>query len=266
MVARVAVLCTLALVLALVDYRLNLVGDLRSHLSYVTTPFFWVIDAPARFVSWTSQTVVSHRQLRLDNEALRSEALVLRSKIQRLSILEAENVRLRELLNSSAQVAGEVLIAELIGVSPDPKSHSVVINRGSDHGVFVGQAMLDAHGLMGQIIEVSPKLARAILITDATHAIPVQVNRNGVRAILDGTGRLDQMELRHVPATTDIQIGDLIASSGLGGRFPPGYPVGTVTSVARDPGQAFAAIRVAPRAQLDRSRHVLLVFSARENN
>ena len=127
--------------------------------------------------------------------------------------------------------------------------------------VFVGQPLIDADGLMGQIVEVSPASSRALLITDATHSIPVQVNRNGVRAIAEGTGSLGSLEIRHVSATTDIQIGDLLETSGLGGRFPGGYPVAVVTAIERDPGQMFAHVVAGPSAALDRSRHVLLVFA-----
>jgi rod shape-determining protein MreC len=158
-----------------------------------------------------------------------------------------------------------VLVAELIGVSPNPLSHTVVINRGANEGVFEGQPLLDAFGLMGQVIEVSEHSSRVLLISDATHALPVQVNRNGVRAIAEGTGDLNRLRLRHVSNTTDIREGDLLVSSGLGKRFPVGYPVAEVESVVRDPGQAFATVIARPMARLDRSRHVLLVFDSRDN-
>jgi len=170
-------------------------------------------------------------------------------------------VRLRALLNSSALLRDDVLVAELIGVSPDPVRHQLVLNKGETDGVFVGQPLIDANGLMGQVVEVSAGHSRALLITDATHSIPVQVNRNGVRAIAEGTGALGTLESHHVSATTDIQEGDLLISSGLGGRFPVGYPVAVVSQIERDPGRAFARILAVPSAALDRSRHVLLVFT-----
>ena len=165
------------------------------------------------------------------------------------------------MLNSSALLQDDVLVAELIGVSPDPARHLVVLDKGEADGVFTGQPLIDANGLMGQVVEAAANSARVLLITDATHAIPVQVNRNGVRAIAEGVGRLDRLELRHVASTEDIEVGDLLVSSGLGGRFPEGYPVASVTEVIVDPGQPFARVIAEPKAALNRSRHVLLVFT-----
>ncbi len=199
-----------------------------------------------------------------ENKRLKSETLLLTAKVQKLAALEAENVRLRELLNSSALLDDSVLVAELIGVSPDPLRHQIIINKGVDDGLYVGQPVIDALGLMGQITEVGPVYSRALLITDSTHALPVQVNRNGVRSIAEGTGLLHELILRHVAATTDIQVGDLLVSSGLGQRFPVGYPVGVVTEVTVDPGQSFATVTATPSAALNRSRYVLLVFTRSE--
>ena len=173
--------------------------------------------------------------------------------------LQAENVRLRGLLNSTAMLRDDVLVAELIGVSPDPVRHQLVLNKGRNDGVFVGQPLIDADGLMGQIVEVSAGTSRALLITDATHSIPVQVNRNGVRAIAEGTGSLGELEVRHVSANTDIETGDLLVTSGLGGRFPGGYPVAVVTAIERDPGRMFARVVARPNAALDRSQPLLVV-------
>jgi rod shape-determining protein MreC len=206
--------------------------------------------------------VQSRSQLLEENARLRRENLVLQGRSHQMASLQAENVRLRALLNSSALLRDDVLVAELIGVSPDPMRHLLVLNKGEQDGVFVGQPLIDADGLLGQIVEVSSISSRAMLITDATHSIPVQVNRNGVRAIAEGTGVLGMLEVHHVAATTDIREGDLLVTSGLGGRFPVGYPVAVVSEVERDPGQPFARIVARPSAALDRSRHVLLVFTA----
>jgi rod shape-determining protein MreC len=187
----------------------------------------------------------------------------LEAQVQQMAALRAENLRLRALLNSSALLADDVLVAELIGISPDPARHLVVLNKGADDGVFEGQPLIDAQGLMGQVIELAASSSRVLLLTDATHAIPVQVNRNGVRAIAEGIGRLDRLVLRHVASNEDIEVGDLLVSSGLGGRFPVGYPVAVVTEVSRDPGQAFAEVSARPSSALNRSRHVLLVFTGR---
>ncbi len=253
------VLALVALITA--DLRFNALQTTRSLLDMIASPVYWVADLPSRIGDWNDANLVSRGELLEENVRLKRENLVLEGRSHQMASLQAENVRLRALLNSSAMLRDDVLVAELIGVSPDPVRHQLVLNKGSNDGVFVGQPLIDADGLMGQIVEVSPVNSRALLITDATHSIPVQVNRSGVRAIAEGTGSLGALEIHHVSATTDIEQGDLLVSSGLGGRFPVGYPVAVVSSVERDPGQAFARILATPSAALDRSRHVLLVFT-----
>ncbi len=247
------------------DHRFNAMLGARAVLEMVATPVYWAAEAPVKLFDWGRERLVSHAQLLEDKQRLQQENLVLQGRSQQMASLQAENVRLRALMNSSAILRDDVQVAELVGVSPDPERHQLVINKGSDDGVFVGQPLLDADGLLGQVVEVSPQLSRVLLITDATHSIPVQVNRNGVRAIAEGTGSLGQLEVHHVSATTDIREGDLLVTSGLGGRFPAGYPVAVVSNVYRDPGKAFANIFATPSAALDRSRHVLLVFTAPAN-
>ena len=184
----------------------------------------------------------------------------MQRRLQKLATLTEQNVRLRELLNSAALVDDKVIISELIGLDPSPFTQRIIIDKGSRDGVFVGQPVLDASGLMGQVVEVMPYTARVLLITDSVHSVPVQVNRNGLRAIASGSGS-DYLELRHVPETSDIKEGDLLVSSGLGQRFPAGYPVARVKSVVHDAGQAFLQVQALPTAMLNRSRHLLLVFS-----
>jgi rod shape-determining protein MreC len=152
-------------------------------------------------------------------------------------------------------------VAELIGMDPNPFTHRIIINKGERDGVVLGQPVLDARGLMGQVVELMPYTSRVLLLTDTTHSIPVQVNRNGLRAIASGTGNPERLELRHVADTADIKEGDLLVSSGLGQRFPAGYPVATVKEVIHDSGQPFAIVRAVPTAALNRSRYLLLVFS-----
>lgn len=254
-------MCLLALGLMYSD-RMHWLREVRAQLLELSTPFYALTDLPGRFKDWGSEVSLSRSALIEDNNRLRAEALVLQSKIQKLAALATENVRLRELLNSSALLQDNVVVAEIIGVPPDPLRHLVVVNRGTEDKVYVGQPVLDANGLFGQVVEVSSSTCRVLLITDSTHAIPVQVNRNGVRAIAEGTGIIHELELRHLTETTDIAKGDMLVSSGLGGRFPVGYPVAVVSRVVRDPGQKFLRVVARPMAQLDRSRHVLLLFSA----
>lgn len=247
------------------DLRFNNLEKARALLDTVATPIYWVADIPSRFGDWTDTHVRSRSTLIEDNERLRRENLVLQGRSHQMSSLQAENVRLRALLNSTKLLRDDVLVAELVGISPDPARHQLVLNKGATDGVFVGQPLIDADGLMGQIVEVGVATSRALLVTDATHSIPVQVNRNGVRAIAEGTGLLGSLEIHHVSATTDIQAGDLLVTSGLGGRFPVGYPVAKISEIERDPGETFARILAVPTAALDRSRHVLLVFTQRDD-
>jgi len=250
--------------LIIADLKFNRLDNARAMLDTVATPLYWIAALPGRFGEWTDTNVRSRATLLEDNERLSQENLLLQGRSSQMASLQAENVRLRALLNSSALLRDDVLVAELLGVSPDPARHQIMLNKGDADNVFVGQPLIDADGLMGQIVEVGAATSRALLITDATHSIPVQVNRNGVRAIAEGTGLLGSLEIHHVAATTDIQEGDLLVTSGLGGRFPVGYPVATVSKIERDPGETFAGIYAVPTAAMDRSRHVLLVFTPRE--
>jgi rod shape-determining protein MreC len=249
------------MVLVVVGLYSDRLEPVREKLSPVVAPFYQITDVPTRVNDWRKDTFVSHADLKLENAALKTELLIHQRK---LAALAAENVRLRQLLNASQTLQDTVLIAELIGVSPNPLSHKVIINRGSQDGAFKGQPVLDAFGLMGQVTEVGETSSTVLLISDATHAIPVQVNRNGVRAIAEGTGDLNSLSLRHVSANTDIRAGDLLVSSGMGERFPIGYPVAEVQQVVRDPGKAFLTVIAKPMARLDRSRHLLLVFENRD--
>lgn len=248
--------------LIVADLRYNQLGYARGALDTLLTPVYWIADLPTRISQWQDIHLNSRDDLLQENERLLRENLVMQARSLQMASLQADNTRLRALLNSTALLRDDVLVAELIGVSPDPVRHQVVLDKGESDGVYLGQPLIDADGLIGQVVEVGELTSRVLLITDSTHSLPVQVNRNGVRAIAEGVGSLDRLEIRHVAATTDIQVGDLLESSGLGGRFPTGYPVATVVTVERDPGQPFAHILAKPTAALDRSRHVLLVFSS----
>lgn len=233
--------------------------------SQVSLPLQWVADIPARLQEWGDESVVSRVQLQAQNDQLRQELLVYKGQLQRMAAISAENTRLRNLLNATELLRDRVLVAELIGVSTDPLVHSIIINRGEVDGAYVGQPVLDDKGLMGQITAVNKHNSTALLITDSNHALPVQVVRNGVRAIIEGSGDFRRLFLRYVSPTVDIVEGDQLVSSGLGGRFPAGYPIGSVLSIHRDPGQPFMTVLVEPAANLERSRHLLLVFSAVED-
>jgi rod shape-determining protein MreC len=185
---------------------------------------------------------------------------VLRLKLLRFESLEQENQRLRAVRASSARVVQRSLVAEIVRVDLDPFRQRVLINKGTRDGVFRGQAAIDAAGIFGQVTRAGPISAEIILISDPEHAIPVQVNRTGVRSIALGTGRSGLLSLPYLPQNSDVIVGDLLVSSGLGGVYPPGYPVGKVTAVTRDPGQPLLAVEAAPLAGLDRDPEILLVW------
>lgn len=242
------------------DLRYSGLETARSLVDTALTPIYLIADVPSMIGEWQDDTMRSRTDLLDDNERLSRENLVLQGRSQQLASLQADNARLRALLNSTALLRDDVLVGEIIGVSPDPVRHQLILDKGAGARVYSGQALIDSAGLMGQVIEVSTATSRVLLITDPTHSVPVQINRNGVRAVAEGVGSLDELAIHHVAATTDIQPGDLLVTSGLGGRFPIGYPVAVVSSVQRNPGEAFARIAATPTAALDRARHVLLVF------
>lgn len=257
---RIAAFVVLSAAVMFADNRFDYLDRVRYTLGFLTAPIFWVADTPARVSYWIDDVFVSHSDLIAENQSLQEELLFARRELQLLAGLASENQRLRALQEASASVEGSILTAEIINISNDPGSRRVLINRGAQHGVVAGQALLDAHGLMGQVVEVLPFTSWVMLITDSRHGTPVQVNRNGERAIARGSrGELPELELEYVPDTSDIVVGDLLVSSGLGQRFPKDYPVAEVTSVLHDPGQAFAIIKARPLAQMDRTRHVMLL-------
>ncbi|WP_223516697.1 rod shape-determining protein MreC [Pseudomonas sp. GL-B-19] len=258
---RLLVLVVLSVALMVVDARFTLLKPVRSQMSLVLMQSYWITDLPQRLWQGVASQFGSRTELVAENEKLKTENLLLQGRMQKLAALTEQNVRLRELLNSSALVNEKVEVAELIGMDPNPFTHRIIINKGERDGVILGQPVLDARGLMGQVVELMPYTSRVLLLTDTTHSIPVQVNRNGLRAIASGTGNPERLELRHVADTADIKEGDLLVSSGLGQRFPAGYPVATVKEVIHDSGQPFAIVRAVPTAALNRSRYLLLVYS-----
>jgi rod shape-determining protein MreC len=258
-------LLALAIVSALllvVDLNSRLLSPLRSFLATIVSPIYVIAESPYRVSQSASATLSTREALVKENEELRKRNIELAQVTQQFVALREENARLRQLLGSRQRVDSKVLVAELIGEVPSPTTFQVEIDKGSAAGVFVGQAVIDADGLFGQVVEVAQFSSRVMLLVDAAHAVPVQVNRNDFRSIAAGTGRMDRLELEYVPITADIRVGDTLVSSGLGGHFPPGYPVGEVTSVVTDPTMTYAQVAARPIAALDRSRHVLLVFDA----
>lgn len=257
---NLALLVALSVGLMVVDHRYQHLETARSFLAGAIAPLRYAVNMPSEWLGWTSQQVTSRGDLIDRVNELERTNLELRARQQRMVTLQAENRRLRALLESSAKRDDRVRVGELLSVDLDPYRQQVVINKGERDGVYRGQPVIDAHGVMGQVIHTSPITATALLISDPNHALPVQINRNGLRTIASGTGEPDRLDLLYIPNSADIRVGDLVVSSGLGGRFPANYPVATVTQVERRPGQSFANVIAEPRAQLDRSREVLLVW------
>lgn len=257
---RLVVCIALSIGLMMMDHRQSHLVSLRAALSVVVYPIQLAVELPGSVVGWFRESLATRRELQEENVSLQTQLLMLKAQRQKLESLEIENIRLRELLDSSFEVGEKILVAELMSVNLDPFKHQIVINKGELDRIYPGQPLLDADGVMGQVVHVGPYTSTAVLITDTSHAIPVQVNRNGLRTIALGSGTINRLELPYLPNNSDIETGDLLITSGLGGRFPPGYPVAMVTDIQQDPGQAFARITATPKAKLDRSREVLLVW------
>lgn len=260
MAMRAGLFVLVSILLMTVDHRERHLESIRAGLSMALYPLHYLVSLPAMAGNWASEALATRTHLVRENDRLRTEHLLLEARLQKYSALESENVRLRDLLQSSQKVAERVLIAELLSVDLDPFKRQVLLNKGTGSGVFEGHPLIDANGVMGQVIHVTPLSSTAMLLTDPSHAVPVQVNRNGMRAIALGTGEPDLLELPHIPNNADIQVGDLLVTSGLGRRFPPGYPVATITVVEKDPTQPYAGVQARPTADLERIREALLVW------
>lgn len=257
---RIVAFILASLIMMTVDHRQGHLEKVRSALSVFVYPLQYTANLPVMATDWVSEAFVTRASLMEENARLRDEQLVLSSKVQKVETLKAENERLREMLQSSEKLDERVLIAELLAVDLQPFRHQIVINKGQREGVYDGQPIVDANGVMGQIVHVGPFSSTVLLLTDPSHAIPIQINRNGLRSVAVGTGQSHILQLEHLPNNVDIREGDLVVSSGLGSRFPPGYPVGVVYNISRVPGEPFAKVTIIPSAQLEKSREVLLVW------
>jgi len=258
------ILALVALGLIALDSFTSWLRPTHAWLEPLAQPFQWASTLPMRWREWNDESLESRADIIANNDKLETEILVYRAQLQRMAELSAENLQLKTLLNGAELVKNSVLVAELVGISPDPFHHVITINRGTSDNITEGLAVIDGEGLMGQVVEVFDNHSRVLLITDSRHALPVYNLRNNVRGIIEGSGDYQRLRLRHVSPTQDIQVGDVLLSSGLGQRFPSGYPVGTVSAIDKDPGQAFIEVSVTPAAKVDRSLRLLVVFSAVE--
>ena len=259
---RLLVLVLVSIVLMYLDHRQNHLDAVRKGLGAAVYPIQLIVDAPVRLWVWLRESTTARNDLQLEVGRLKAERLLTNARLQRLTALEAENARLRALLEARAKVRDEVRVAEIMAVDANPYEHNLVIDIGSTDGVYDGQAIVDADGVVGQVIETGLMTAQAVLISDTDHALPVEVNRNGLRTIAVGTGEIDRLDLPFLPNNADIRAGDLLVTSGLGGAFPAGYPVAVVDSVTRIPQEPFADVTAKPAAALDQVREVMLIWSA----
>ena len=258
---RVIALIIVSILVMYFDHRENHLDGIRRTIGAAVYPVRIVVDAPVRFWNWLGESTSSRNELELELGRLKAERLLTNARLQRLTALEAENARLRALLEARNRVRDEVRVAEIIANDANAYEHNLVIGIGSRDGVYDGQALVDADGVVGQVIETGVMTAQAILISDPDHAVPVVVNRNGLRTIAFGTGEFDRLELPFLPNTADIRAGDLLVTSGLGGAFPAGYPVAVVDFVTRMPQEPFADVTATPAAALDQIREVMLIWS-----
>jgi rod shape-determining protein MreC len=241
------------------DHRYSHLEVVRSNISLALSPVRYFVSLPALTGNWVSEWFTSHTHLLEENESLEARGRILNAQLQRMQVLQAENTRLRSLLGSSRKLADQVIVAELLSVDQSPYRQLIEINKGISDGVKIGQAIIDDFGVMGQVIHINQYSSTIILISDPDHAIPVQFVRSGVRSVAFGSGNTDRLELRFLPATADIRIGDELVTSGLGGRFPADYPVATVATISEDLTHGFVSVLAAPKARLDSSREVLII-------
>ena len=258
---RLLLLAALSIMILVVDHRDNHLDAVRRAIGATVYPLHVVVDAPVAMWHWMRDSNESRNELRLENSRLNAERLLTHARLQRYAALEAENARLRGMLEARTRVTDEVRVAGIMSVSANPFRHVLVIDKGKNDGVYDGQAMVDVNGVVGQVIETGIFSAQAVLISDPDHALPVEINRNGLRTIAVGTGEFDRLDLPFLPNSADVSVGDLLVTSGLGGAFPAGYPVAVVGSVTRIPQEPFAAVSAEPAAKLNQVREIMLIWS-----
>lgn len=251
-----------SVVIMTIDHRYQHLQVVRSSLATATYPLQYLAHLPSAISEIFNENLAARSDLLNDNERLREQALFNQAKLQRLALLEQENARLRQLLGSPIQTSHEkVLIAEILSVDLHPFKQLITINKGKRQGVFDGQPLIAAKGIIGQIVEVYPMHSTALLISDPNHALLAESNRTNLRALLVGSGKTDRVELKNVSLSADIRVGDLLHTSGLDGRYPPNYPIAEVTVINNRPGDAFLHIEARPLADLDTIREVLLLWT-----
>jgi len=258
---RTILLVIVSISVMMADHRWQTLETVRGTIeSYVIYPLRYTINLPSKLIDWSDESFSSHKELLTENRKLQEQRLRAQVSLQKLSVLEKENARLRKMLGAQPKVGELVLVAEILSIDLDPYKQQVILNKGRSKELYIGQSIIDAWGVMGQITHLGEHSSTALLISDPSHAIPVQINRSGLRSTAFGMGNSQLLELRYIPHNADLEVGDQINASGLGGRFPPNYPVGRIISIERPAGESFAKVLAEPVAHLDRSREVLLVW------
>ena len=255
----------LAIVLLATDYFTDYLDPVRSKALDLVAPLYHLTNIPARVRDWSDNNFASRDEILSENQTLRDQNLILQARVSTMTTVVAENTRLRQLLNVAELLEARVLIAELIGTPPDAETHRLILDKGQDQELFVGQPVLDAQGLVGQVVSVGEEYSEVLLISDRDHAVPVQNLRSGVRSVAEGTGDFDRIRMRDIPITMDVAVGDTIVTSGLGERFPKGYPLGEVSSVRSVEGSPFLEVEIQPASSLQTTAHMLLLFSGWES-
>jgi rod shape-determining protein MreC len=249
----------LGIALMVTDHRSAYLERIRWSLSIAIEPLYRLAAMPARLAQEGRLALADREKLTEQNAELSRQLMMAQARLNRLTTVSEQNQHLKELLEVQRSLSLGVHLAKIIDVDTDPFRHRVVLDVGSNQGVSVGQAVIDARGIMGQVIETLPNTSIVMLITDPVHALPVMVERTGLRTIARGGSALNTLELPNVPVSADIKVGDRLLSSGLGGHFPAGFPVGEVRSISPDTTGMFAAAVAQPNAALDRSGDVLLL-------
>lgn len=259
---RLLAYLALGVALVVIDHRGGWLHQARQQAALLVQPLWTVAGWPGRVIERLYDDAGTVSQLTEENERLRNQLLVYSARLARLQPLAADNARLRGLLDATPRGGLEVQLAPILDIDLDPTRQRLVLDAGGNDGVSVGQTVIDAGGLVGQIIAVKPTHATVLLLTDPSHAVPVAVSRSGVRLVAYGQGRIDLLRVPSIPLSSDVKVGDTLVTSGLGGRFPAGFPVGTITSLTPDYSRAFLVGEVEPAAHFDRGRDVLLLRSA----
>lgn len=261
---RLIIATILSVALMLLDHRLDSFSSARTYLNSLVAPIQYAANLPGAMLNWTSTNLTTQQQLLDENERLVRENVMLSEQIQQNNFLRQENEHLRALLGSVSEQGVRKMIAEVMAIDNNPYSHQLVINKGTLNGVYEGQAVLDEHGVVGQVLHVATTNSRILLISDITHAVPTRLLKNNVQLIVSGTGNLTELTLEHVAHSTDVAVGDVLISSGLGNVFPEGYPVATISEVIRDESRPFAYVKATPVAKLDRLKYLLLLWPESE--